>query len=80
MSEVFPRLAGVIGSVFDIDPEGVTAEMTAEDVDAWDSLNHLRLITEVESQFDVRLSMAQIMELENVGDLARAVEQLVAER
>lgn len=75
MDETFSRLTRIIADTFGIDPASVTPETTADDVDSWDSLNHLRLITAVEQQFSVRLSMSEIMSLENVGDLASVLQR-----
>jgi acyl carrier protein len=47
--------------------------MGPEDIDTWDSLNHLRLITEVESSFSVQLSMQQIQKIQSLSDLVDAV-------
>ncbi|NGX16859.1 acyl carrier protein [Wenzhouxiangella sp. XN24] len=76
--ENFQALATIIGEVMSIDPDKVAPETTADDVDSWDSLNHLRLITAVEERFQIRLSMMEIMGLECVGDLFAAVESKVA--
>lgn len=72
--ELFNRVAGVIADVLTIKPASITPATTADDVESWDSLNHLRLITAVEQHFGIRLSMAEIMALENVGDLADLVQ------
>ena len=70
---VFPMLASVVAETLGIDEERVVPELSAETVEEWDSLNHLRLITAVEKQFHIRLSMEEVMSLANVGDLAQAV-------
>jgi acyl carrier protein len=78
--DVFGELAKVIGEIMSVDPATLTHTTSAEDVDNWDSLNHFRLITAVEQHFAIRLSMNEIMALENVGDLARIVGSKVGPR
>jgi acyl carrier protein len=42
--------------------------MTADDVDAWDSLTHIDLIVAVEKAFRIKLSTSSVRGLKNVGD------------
>lgn len=70
---VFPVLASLVAETFGIDERIVVPEMSAESVDEWDSMNHLRLITAVEHHFQIHLSMEEVLSLTNLGDLARVV-------
>jgi acyl carrier protein len=49
--------------------------MGPDDIERWDSLNHLRLITETESAFSVRLTMSQIQQIKSLADLVRFVAE-----
>jgi len=55
--------------VFDDDELVLKPEMTADDVDGWDSLAHIRLILSVQKAFGVKLSQVEMNRLKNVGDL-----------
>ena len=59
--------------VFQVDPDTLNRDSTPDDVEKWDSLAHLRLITAVEAEFVIRLSMQQIQNVRNLGDLEEAV-------
>lgn len=48
----------------------VVPELTADQVDGWDSLNHIRLMLKIQSEFGVKFSSGQISSLQNVGELA----------
>lgn len=67
------RIKAIAADVFQLDAASIDLEMGPDDIESWDSLNHLRLITEVESAFSVRLTMKQIQEIESLGDLAQFV-------
>lgn len=71
--DVFQELAPVVASTLGIDRQRVLPETSAPDVEGWDSLNHFRLTTAVEMHFSIRLTMEEVMSLENVGDLAALV-------
>ena len=66
--EIYARLTPIFRKVFD-DPElEPTPEMVADDVEAWDSLSHIRLILSVEKAFHINFSTAEIGRAQNVGE------------
>lgn len=73
LKEIYVTLGDVFREVFGDHVPDPFPEMTAEDVDGWDSLNHVRLIIAVERAFSVRFSTREITRLKNVGDLANVV-------
>ncbi len=67
-------LNDVFQDVFDDRNLQISEEMTANDVEGWDSLNHITLIVAVEKQFGTSLSVKEVNSLKNVGDLIRLLE------
>jgi len=65
--DTLERLADVFREVFDDDDLTITRETTARDVDEWDSLMHVTLITRVESEFGVRFSSSEVAALQSAG-------------
>lgn len=49
-------------------------ETTADDIEAWDSLNHMELISAVEKRFEITFDFNEIMEFEKVGDMVIAIQ------
>ncbi len=72
--EIQKKLTSVLQEVFDDDTLVATPELTAADVEEWDSLNHVRLMLTIERAFKVKFAAAEITGLENVGDLIRLIE------
>ena len=70
---VYTMLDGVFRDVFE-EPVTLSPELTAKDVDEWDSLTHLRLMLTVEKVFNVKFSASEIGNLKNVGELARLIQ------
>jgi acyl carrier protein len=68
-TQIYARLAQIFESVFDEDSVELTPELSAKDVDGWDSLAHIRLILTVEKAFKIKFSTSEIGKLANVGDL-----------
>ena len=73
-AQIFDRLTEIIRDVFDEDSIVVTPELSADDVDGWDSLTHIRLILTVEKSFKIKFSTSEIGKLENVGDLVALIK------
>ncbi len=71
--EIRDRLTGVFRQVFDDETIAIHDAMTANDVEAWDSLNHVNLIVAVEKQFAVRFTTKEVNGLKNVGELVALI-------
>lgn len=65
--------------VFDDDTIQIAPEMTANDIEGWDSLSHINLIVAVEARFKIRFKQREVLSLKNIGDLLKAVETKRAE-
>lgn len=73
MEEIYERLNEVFRDFFDDDEIELTPETTAEDIEDWDSLNHITLMAAVEEEFGVRFTMGQVSGMKNVGEMAEII-------
>ena len=69
------QLTPIFRQVFDDDDIVLTRETTANDIDAWDSLSHMNLVTSVELFFKVRFALGELMTLKHVGHLVDLVDR-----
>jgi len=67
---ILRELREIMIDVFDVDDLEITRATTAEDVEEWDSLSHVRLVVAVERKFGFKLKNSEIEALKSVGDLA----------
>lgn len=72
--QIYARLHEVFRDVFDEDSIEVTPQLSAKDVDGWDSLTHIRLLLTVERTFKIKFTTSEIGKLEKVGDLVALIE------
>ncbi len=72
--EIFEKLNEVFSDVFDEDIT-VTGETTSSDIEDWDSLTHITLISEVEDTFGIKFSMKDVLGMKNVGEMADIIEK-----
>ena len=68
------KLESVFQKVLEEKDITITREMTAQDVEKWDSLRHVQLISEVESAFGIKFKLREIMSMNNVGDLIDLID------
>jgi acyl carrier protein len=68
-ASITARLQDVFEQVFEVESFPISRELTADSVEAWDSLLHVRLILAVENEFGVNFTAAEIEDLPNVGRL-----------
>lgn len=73
MSNVMAQLTEIFCEVFDDDEIELTPEMTANDVDGWDSLSHVNLIVTIESRFGIKFAARELLTFKNVGDLHNSI-------
>ena len=72
---IFTRIQEIIRCVLKNDSIILSNETTSNDVDGWDSLTHMLIITEVEKQFNVRINFRELMKISNVGELVQTIEK-----
>lgn len=68
--QVMERLTEIFRDVFDDDSIKISDSTTADDIEAWDSLEHITLISAVEKAFKMRFTMREVSGMKNVGEMA----------
>jgi acyl carrier protein len=71
--EVVTQLTKVFNKVFNNDQLVLTDELNANDVDNWDSLTHMLLITEIENSFSIKFKLKDLNKMRNVGDMIEII-------
>ena len=74
--EVFEKLNEIFRDFFDDDEIELTDETTADDIEDWDSLEHVNLIVAIEDWFDMKFTMGEVTTMKNVG----AMVDIIMER
>jgi acyl carrier protein len=72
--QIYERLTPIFQEVFDEDSLEVTPGLSAQDVDGWDSLSHIRLMLTIEKAFKIKFTTSEIGKLERVSDLVKVIE------
>lgn len=72
--EIIEKLTVIFHEVFNDNTIVLTDEMTAADVENWDSLTHMLMITKVEEDLGIKFKLKELNRLKKVGDLINIVE------
>lgn len=73
--EILKRVNIIFQDVFDDETIIVNEKTTAEDIEDWDSLTHITLITEVEEEFSFKFAMKDVLGMKNVGEMIDIIEK-----
>jgi acyl carrier protein len=73
-AQIYERLTRLFQDIFDDDSISVTPELSAKDVEGWDSVTHIRLMLTVEKAFEIKFSTSEISNLKNMGDLVTLIK------
>ena len=71
--ELRKRLTEVFRDVFDDDSIVITADTTADDIEDWDSIEHITLIGAVEDEFSMKFKMGEVSGMNNVGVMMKII-------
>lgn len=72
--EIIEKITGIFREVFSDNNIVINDEMTANDVENWDSLTHMLMITKVEEVFGIKFKLKELNKLKRVGDLVLCIE------
>ena len=65
------KLYSIISKVMDVPESEINDQTSPETVKAWDSLNLYMLIDDIETEFNVKFILEEILEIKNVGDVKK---------
>ncbi|MFC2156067.1 acyl carrier protein [Acidobacteriota bacterium] len=68
------RLVKVLRNVFPIEGDVIDENWTSDDIPEWDSIGHLNLIMEIEKEFDTKIEIEEMFEVEKLADITRILK------
>jgi len=70
---VYERLNNVFRDVFDDESIELNDETTADDIEDWDSFEHINLVVAVEEEFSFKIPMGKTVTMKNVGEMVNLI-------
>lgn len=76
-SEIYDRLTEIFRDFFDDDDIVISDETTSDDIEDWDSLEHINLIVAIEQEFGMKFSMGEVTGMKNVGAMVDIIQERI---
>lgn len=75
--QIYAKLEEIFMEVFDLDEVDLFEDTTADDIDEWDSLEHINLIEAVENEFGMKFKMGEVSTMKNVGEMVKIIKSRI---
>ena len=69
------KLYSIISKVMDVPESEINDQSSPENIESWDSLNLYMLIDDIETEFNVKFILEEILEIKNVGDFKKQLKK-----
>lgn len=73
LAEVIRQINEIIVELFDNDSIIINEKTKVSDIEEWDSLTHIRVITAIEKHFKIRFDMNELLTFNNISDLSKDI-------
>jgi acyl carrier protein len=78
MDEILEQLQPIFQDILDQPDLAVTRESNAQNVEDWDSLAHINLVTAIQKHFKIKFALGELQELKNVGEMCDLIQEKLA--
>jgi len=78
-STYFERVRVIASDLFGIPPQALSGESSPENIESWDSVQHLNFILAIEETFHLQLSPEETERIRTIGDAEKLIAQKVAD-
>ena len=75
--DILDSVSIIIREVLDLPDLDITEQTSAKDVDEWDSMTHIQLISTIEDRYKVRFALGELQSLKNVGDMIQLIQKKI---
>lgn len=75
--EVFGKVTEIFRDVFDDDTLVIRDSTNSDDIEDWDSLEHIQLVVDMEKAFSIKFDIKTVNTLENVGQMVDLIMSML---
>ena len=73
--KIFNIVNEICSDIFNVENLDIDLNTNSTDIDQWDSLNHLNLMSSIEEEFNIKFEFEEIGSLKNIGDIVKIVSE-----
>ncbi len=78
--EIMEKVNEIFRDVFDDDTLMITDSTNSDDIEDWDSLEHISLIISMEKEFSLKFDIKEVNKLENVGQMVEMIREKLEDK
>jgi acyl carrier protein len=67
--DVQEKVIQVLINIFQVSPDKISTETTSDNVENWDSMNHINMILALEQEFGISYDEEQAVSMLSVGEI-----------
>jgi len=76
-NEIFIKLEEIFRDLFEEEDLIITESTSSDDIEDWDSLNNINLVSSIEQEFKLRFALNEISSLQNVGGIIDTISKKI---
>ncbi len=73
--EIFEKVQEIFRDVFDDEELAISDQTNSDEIEDWDSLEHISLIVSMEKEFSMKFDIKEVNKLENVGEMIDLIKR-----
>ena len=73
--EIFLNVQEIFRDIFDEDDLEIQESTSSDEIEDWDSLNHINLVSAIEKEFKIRFALGELQSLKDVGAMIDLMEK-----
>ena len=77
LSKELILLEKIVSTILRRDNITLSLDMTAPDIQGWDSLNHVQIIFTIEQELGIQFPINEIQNLNTIGDLVKLINKYI---
>jgi acyl carrier protein len=78
--EILKKVELVFRDVFGKESLIINEQMSANDIDEWNSLNHMILVSDIEKVFAIKFKLKDLNKMRNIGDMVEIITMKLEEQ
>ncbi|MEP7340249.1 MAG: acyl carrier protein [Acidobacteriota bacterium] len=77
-SLMFDRVRDILADIFNLSPDQISTSSSPDNIEGWDSLQHLNVVLALEKEFDLQFSPEEIEQMLSVELIVDLLEEKLA--
>ena len=77
MDNIKESVQEIFRDIFDESELTISENTTSDDIDEWDSLNHINIVSAIEKQYKIKFALGELQSMKNVGEMLHLISKKI---